>query len=95
MLIVRLVVAAVCTIPVFCSTIIMLYRMPAWLQLMFMLPIVGCGPADFPQRIRGQCASFAGNERTVSLGTVFAFLYSCVVTFAPQILPENAREPYS
>lgn len=30
----------------------------------------------------------------VSLGTVCAFAYSCVVTFIPQILPENAREPY-
>lgn len=30
----------------------------------------------------------------VSLGALAAFAYSCVVTFAPNVLPENAREPY-
>ena len=30
----------------------------------------------------------------VSLGALTAFAYSCVVTFAPGILPDNAREPY-
>ena len=30
----------------------------------------------------------------VSLGALAAFAYSCVVTFAPGILPDNAREPY-
>lgn len=43
----------------------------------------------------GNRASFAGNERTVSLGTVFAFfVFLRGHAFAPQILPENAREPY-
>ena len=95
MLIVRLVVAAVCTIPVFCSTMLMLYRMPGWLQLMFMLPIVGYAALPI---FRSGFAAIAHRSpemnALVSLGTVFAFLYSCVVTFAPQILPENAREPY-
>ena len=30
----------------------------------------------------------------VSLGALAAFAYSCVVTFTPNVLPENAREPY-
>lgn len=40
-LITRLIVAAVCTIPVFGSTMLMLYPMPNWLQFLLMLPIVG------------------------------------------------------
>ena len=39
-LITRLIVAAVCTIPVFGSTMLMLYPMPNWLQFLLMLPIV-------------------------------------------------------
>ena len=75
-LITRLIVAAVCTIPVFGSTMLMLYPMPNWLQFLLMLPIVGY--AALP----------------IFLGALAAFAYSCVVTFAPNVLPENAREPY-
>ena len=46
-LITRLIVAAVCTIPVFGSTMLMLYPMPNWLQFLLMLPIVGYAALRF------------------------------------------------
>ena len=94
-LIARLVMSAVCTIPVFCSAMLMLYHMPAWAQLLFTLPIMGYSALPI---FRSGFAAIAHRSpemnALVSLGTVFAFLYSCVVTFAPGLLPANAREPY-
>jgi P-type Cu+ transporter len=94
-LIARLVVSAVCAIPVFCSAMLMLYHMPAWMQLLFTLPIMGYSAMPI---FRSGFAAIAHRSpemnALVSLGTVFAFLYSCVVTFAPGLLPANAREPY-
>ena len=91
----RLVVAAVCTIPVFCSSMLMLYPMPAWAQLLCMLPVVGY--AGLPIFRSGWAAiTHRAPEMNalVTMGTAAAFLYSLVVTFAPGILPQNAREPY-
>ena len=92
-LITRLIVAAVCTIPVFGSTMLMLYPMPNWEQLV--LPIVGYAALPI---FRSGFAAIAHRSpemnALVSLGALAAFAYSCVVTFAPGILPENAREPY-
>ena len=94
-LITRLIVAAVCTIPVFGSTMLMLYPMPNWLQFLLMLPIVGYAALPI---FRSGFAAIAHRSpemnALVSLGALAAFAYSCVVTFAPGILPENAREPY-
>ena len=94
-LITRLIVAAVCTIPVFGSTMLMLYPMPNWLQFLLMLPIVGCAALPI---FRSGFAAIAHRSpemnALVSLGALAAFAYSCVVTFAPNVLPENAREPY-
>lgn len=94
-LVARLVVAAVCTIPVFGSTMLMLYPMPNWLQFLLMLPIVGYAALPI---FRSGFAAIAHRSpemnALVSLGALAAFVYSCVVTFAPGILPENAREPY-
>lgn len=94
-LITRLIVSAIVTIPVFASTMLMLYPMPNWAQFILMLPVM-CYAA-----LPIFCSGFAAiihrspeMNALVSLGTVFAFAYSCVVTFVPQILPENAREPY-
>ena len=91
----RLVVAAVCTIPVFCSSMLMLYPMPAWVQLLLMLPVIGY--AGLPI-FRSGWAAIAHRSpemnALVTMGTAAAFLYSLIVTFAPGILPENAREPY-
>lgn len=94
-LITRLIVAAVCTIPVFGSTMLMLYPMPNWLQFLLMLPIVGYAALPI---FRSGFAAIAHRSpemnALVSLGVLAAFAYSCVVTFAPNVLPENAREPY-
>lgn len=94
-LITRLIVAAVCTIPVFGSTMLMLYPMPNWLQFLLMLLIVGYAALPI---FRSGFAAIAHRSpemnALVSLGALAAFAYSCVVTFAPGILPENAREPY-
>ena len=94
-LITRLIVAAVCTIPVFGSTMLMLYPMPNWLQFLLMLPIVGYAALPI---FRSGFAAIAHRSpemnALVSLGALTAFAYSCVVTFAPNVLPENAREPY-
>ena len=91
----RLIVAAVCTIPVFCSSMLMLYHMPAWGQLLCMLPVVGY--AALPIFRSGWAAIVHRSPEMnalVTMGTAAAFLYSLVVTFAPGILPENSREPY-
>ncbi|NMM95323.1 heavy metal transporter [Bifidobacterium sp. DSM 109960] len=91
----RLVVSAICTIPVFCSSMLMLYPMPAWAQLLCMLPVVGY--AGLPIFRSGWAAiTHRAPEMNalVTMGTAAAFLYSLVVTFAPGILPQNAREPY-
>lgn len=94
-LITRLIVAAVCTIPVFGSTMLMLYPMPNWLQFLLMLPIVGYAALPI---FRSGFAAIAHRSpemnALVSLGALAAFAYSCVVTFAPNVLPDNAREPY-
>ena len=94
-LITRLIVAAVCTIPVFGSTMLMLYPMPNWLQFLLMLPIVGYAALPI---FRSGFAAIAHRSpemnALVSLGALAAFAYSCVVTFTPNVLPENAREPY-
>lgn len=94
-LITRLIVAAVCTIPVFGSTMLMLYPMPNWLQFLLMLPIVGYAALPI---FRSGFAAIAHRSpemnALVSLGALAAFAYSCMVTFAPNVLPENAREPY-
>lgn len=94
-LIARLIVSAIVTIPVFGSTMLMLYPMPNWVQFVLMLPVM-CYAA-LPIFRSGLAAIIHRSPEMnalVSLGTVCAFAYSCVVTFIPQILPENAREPY-
>lgn len=94
-LVARLIVSAIVTIPVFASTMLMLYPMPNWAQFILMLPVM-CYAA-LPIFRSGFAAIIHRSPEMnalVSLGTVFAFAYSCVVTFVPQILPENAREPY-
>ena len=94
-LVTRLIVSVIVTIPVFASTMLMLYPMPNWAQFILMLPVM-CYAA-LPIFRSGFAAIIHRSPEMnalVSLGTVFAFAYSCVVTFVPQILPENAREPY-
>lgn len=94
-LVTRLIASAIVTIPVFASTMLMLYPMPNWAQFILMLPVM-CYAA-LPIFRSGFAAIIHRSPEMnalVSLGTVFAFAYSCVVTFVPQILPENAREPY-
>ena len=74
---------------------LMLYPIPNWVQFILMLPVM-CYAA-LPIFRSGFAAIIHRSPEMnalVSLGTVFAFAYSCVVTFVPQILPENAREPY-
>lgn len=94
-LVTRLIVSVIVTIPVFASTMLMLYPMPNWVQFILMLPVM-CYAA-LPIFRSGFAAIIHRSPEMnalVSLGTVFAFAYSCVVTFVPQILPENARELY-
>ena len=94
-LVTRLIVSAIVTIPVSASTMLMLYPIPNWVQFILMLPVM-CYAA-LPIFRSGFAAIIHRSPEMnalVSLGTVFAFAYSCVVTFVPQILPENAREPY-
>ena len=94
-LITRLIVAAVCTIPVFGSTMLMLYPMPNWLQFLLMLPIVGYAALPiFRSGLAAIVHRAPEMNALVSLGALAAFAYSCVVTFVPNVLPDNAREPY-
>ncbi|WP_432304006.1 copper-translocating P-type ATPase, partial [Bifidobacterium adolescentis] len=62
---------------------------------LLMLPIVGYAALPI---FRSGFAAIAHRSpemnALVSLGALAAFAYSCVVTFAPNVLPENAREPY-
>lgn len=94
-LVIRLIVAAICTIPVFGSTMLMLYPMPNWAQFLLMLPIVGYAALPiFRSGLAAIVHRAPEMNALVSLGALAAFAYSCVVTFVPNVLPDNAREPY-
>nr|WP_240541949.1 heavy metal translocating P-type ATPase [Bifidobacterium simiarum] len=91
----RLIVAAVLTIPVFVATMFHLYHLDPWWQLVLIVPVMlysgrpiyATGWAAIRHRAPEMNA-------LVSLGTIASFLYSLVVTIAPQALPVGAREPY-
>lgn len=91
----RLIVAAVFTLPVFLSAMFHLYHLaPIW-QLLLILPVILY--AGRPIYATGWSAIVhraPEMNALVSVGTAAAFLYSLVVTIAPTILPQDVREPY-
>ena len=97
----RFIVALIFTLPVFIPAMFgMFIPMPRilmnpWVQLVLILPVMFY--AGWPIHRTGWLAL---THRTpemnslVALGTATAFLYSLVVTIAPQLLPVGSREPY-
>lgn len=91
----RLIVAAVCTIPIIASTMFGLYPMPAWVQLIVILPVIAY--SAWPVYSSGFSALAHRNPEMnalVTLGTLAALAYSIMVVIAPEIMPQGAREPY-
>ncbi|NEG95295.1 heavy metal translocating P-type ATPase [Bifidobacterium sp. SMB2] len=91
----RLVVAAICTLPVFMAAMFHLYHLDAWVQLLFMLPVVFY--SGRPIYVSGWAAIRHRNAEMnalITVGTMAALLYSLVVTFAPEVLPAASHEPY-
>ncbi|TPF97486.1 hypothetical protein EP30_02535 [Bifidobacterium sp. UTCIF-39] len=91
----RLIVAAVFTLPVFLAAMFHLYHLaPIW-QLLLILPVILY--AGRPIYATGWSAIVhraPEMNALVSVGTAAAFLYSLVVTIAPTMLPQDVREPY-
>ena len=97
----RFIVALVFTLPVFIPAMFgMFLPMPdflmnPWIQLVLILPVMFY--SGWPIHRTGWLAlAHRAPEMNslVALGTATAFLYSLVVTVAPQLLPEGSREPY-
>ena len=97
----RFIVALVFTLPVFIPAMFgMFLPMPhilmnPWVQLVLILPVMFY--SGWPIHRTGWLAlAHRAPEMNslVALGTATAFLYSLVVTVAPQLLPEGSREPY-
>ncbi|OXN00058.1 heavy metal translocating P-type ATPase [Bifidobacterium vansinderenii] len=91
----RLIVAAVFTLPVFLSAMFHLYHLaPIW-QLLLILPvIVYSGRPIYATGWSAIIHRAPEMNALVSVGTAAAFLYSLVVTAAPNLLPQDVREPY-
>ena len=91
----RLIVAAVFTLPVFLSAMFHLYHLtPIW-QLLLILPvIIYSGRPIYATGWSAIIHRAPEMNALVSVGTAAAFLYSLVVTVAPTILPQGVREPY-
>ncbi|RSX50250.1 heavy metal translocating P-type ATPase [Bifidobacterium callimiconis] len=92
---IRLIVAAVFTLPVFLSAMFHLYRLaPIW-QLLLILPvIIYSGRPIYATGWSAIIHRAPEMNALVSVGTAAAFLYSLVVTVAPDLLPQGVREPY-
>ncbi|ATO42385.1 ATPase P [Bifidobacterium asteroides DSM 20089] len=97
----RFIIALVFTLPVFIPAMFgMFLHMPhilmnPWVQLVLILPVMFY--SGWPIHRTGWLAlAHRAPEMNslVALGTATAFLYSLVVTVAPQLLPEGSREPY-
>lgn len=99
----RTIIGAVLTLPVFGAVMGHMAGIPGiphllispWTQLILTLPVMlYCG---WPVHRVGWLALVhraPEMNSLVALGTTAAFAYSLVVTFAPQLLPAGAREPY-
>lgn len=97
----RFIVALVFTLPVFIPAMFgMFIPMPhilmnPWVQLILILPVMFY--SGWPIHRTGWLALAHRTPEMnslVALGTATAFLYSLVVTVAPNLLPEGSREPY-
>ena len=97
----RFIVALIFTLPVFIPAMFgMFIPMPRilmnpWVQLVLILPVMFY--AGWPIHRTGWLALAHRTPEMnslVALGTATAFLYSLVVTIAPQLLPVGSREPY-
>ncbi|MCI1634960.1 heavy metal translocating P-type ATPase [Bifidobacterium sp.] len=99
----RLIVGIVFTLPVFVATMFHpilghwtpMVLMNPWVQLVLVLPVMFY--SGWPVHRTGWLAlthRSAEMNSLVTLGTSAAFLFSLVVTVAPQILPSGSREPY-
>jgi Cu+-exporting ATPase len=99
----RTLIGAVLTLPVFAAVMGHMAGIPGiphllinpWTQLILTLPVMlYCG---WPvHRVGWLALAHRAPEMNslVALGTTAAFAYSLAVTFAPQLLPAGAREPY-
>ncbi|MDN6424857.1 MAG: heavy metal translocating P-type ATPase, partial [Bifidobacterium crudilactis] len=99
----RLIVGTVFTLPVFVATMFHpvlghwtpMILMNPWSQLVLILPVMFY--SGWPVHRTGWLAlrhRSAEMNSLVTLGTTAAFLFSLVVTVAPQIVPQGSREPY-
>jgi Cu+-exporting ATPase len=91
----RLIVAIVFTVPVFVSTMFMLFHMDPWIQLVLITPVMFY--SGWPIHRTGWTALAHRSPEMnslVALGTAASYLFSIVVTLAPNSLPEGSREPY-
>jgi P-type Cu+ transporter len=99
----RLIVGTVFTLPVFVATMFHpvlghwtpMILMNPWSQLVLILPVMFY--SGWPVHRTGWLAlrhRSAEMNSLVTLGTTAAFLFSIVVTVAPQIVPQGSREPY-
>ena len=79
-LIARLVVSAIVTIPVFGSTMLMLYPMPNWVQFVLMLPVMLCRITIFRSGFCGDYSRSPENECR-SFGYRKVLLLTVQVTF--------------
>lgn len=95
MLVLRLIVAALCTLPVFLATMLHAFTMPAWLQFVFMLPVIGFAAWPiFSSGISAIAHRAAEMNALITLGSLAALAYSLAVTVLPDAFPAQAREPY-
>lgn len=91
----RLIVAVVLTLPVFISTMFMLYHLDPWIQLVLITPVMFY--SGWPIHRTGWSSLIHRSPEMnalVALGTAASYGFSVVVTVAPQLLPEGSREPY-
>ncbi|MCI1219809.1 MAG: heavy metal translocating P-type ATPase [Bifidobacterium sp.] len=91
----RLTVAVVLTLPVFVATMFMVFHMNPWIQLVLVTPVMFY--SGWPIHRTGWTSLFHRSPEMnslVALGTAASYLFSVVVTVAPQLLPTGAREPY-
>ncbi|MCH4209482.1 MAG: heavy metal translocating P-type ATPase [Bifidobacterium sp.] len=91
----RLIVAIVLTLPVFVATMFMAFHMDPWIQLVLITPVMFY--SGWPIHRTGWTSLLHRSPEMnslVALGTAASYLFSVVVTAAPQLLPAGAREPY-
>lgn len=91
----RLIAAIVLTLPVFVATMFMVFHMSPWIQLVLVTPVMFY--SGLPIHRTGWTSLLHRSPEMnslVALGTAASYLFSVIVTVAPQLLPVSSREPY-